>query len=273
MSDKNNKIEALIKRYGGDIAEVKPVETGRADALITRFMGKCAGKDLDLYVVFDTTGSMGKYIDAVRKDIDAVTSEILSKSNVRISVNGVGDHYDGDKMLQMHALTDKPHETKRSIESIAMTNGGDEAEAYECMAMELAKMLPSDSKDRNRAVVFVADALPHGMSADYGVHMRDDGCPAGIDYRQAFKSLQEQCDAFYFVGCNPRHYDIQQKLVDPEKGLFIKLDNMVGVLPDLLIAMTRKSQSEAAYQEYMNRLEAKNPEAAQKIYALLPGRK
>ena len=271
MSDKDDKIEALIKRYGGNLAQAKPVSTGRADALIERLMGKPA-KGMDLYVIFDATGSMAPYIDVVRRNIDTVTSELLGKGDVRISVNGMLDH-SNENWMQDHALSNDADAIKDSIYSIVHTSNTDTPEAYECAALFFSKRLVIESKDRNKVVVLIGDSVPHGMMHDYNIGMYDDGCPFGVDYKQAFTHLHEQCDSFYFVGCGDEFTQYQQKLVDQNKGQFVHLDNMVEVLPELLVAMTRKSQSESAYNDYMHKLEAKNPDAAQKIYALLPGRK
>ncbi|MEK6968689.1 MAG: hypothetical protein AABX51_08775, partial [Nanoarchaeota archaeon] len=146
--------------------------------------------------------------------------------------------------------------------------GGDAPEAYECMALALAKRLPAESAGRKRAVVLVADSIPHGMT--------DAPCHNDVDYKTAFEALKTVCDGFYFVGCSPSMYDLQKQLVNgsrKEREQFIPLGTMVDVLPTLLIALAKKAESEKAFTEYMKIVEKQNPQMAGKVYGLLPDRK
>ena len=220
-----------------------------------------AASGLDVYVVFDTTGSMGAYIDMVKNNIGEVTTQLLDgKSDLRLSINGIGDHCDGHDWIQMYALSSEPAEVRGSIEEIVMTNGGDVPEAYECLALQLAQRIPADSTGRKRAVVLVGDSVPHGMT--------DDNCPNGVNYQDAFTAMKAVCDGFYFVGCNEQMYSSQRKLIDRKNTneKFIPLGDMVDVLPALLIALTKKAQSEKALTDYLTQLEQGT---ARKIYGLL----
>lgn len=119
---------------------------------------------LDVYLAFDTTSSMKPYVSSARQNIGTVTEELLKNNDaVRISVNGIGDHCDGNKWMQRYALSSKPKEVHSAIESIVMTYGGDEPEAYECLALVLTQRLQKESAGRKRAVVLVGDSVPHGM--------------------------------------------------------------------------------------------------------------
>jgi hypothetical protein len=220
---------------------------------------------LDVYVVFDTTGSMSSYIGEVRDNLAQVTDAILGeKSGTRLSINGVGDHCDGANVLQMYALTCDAAEAQGSIDSIAMTDGGDTPEAYECAALALAKRLPVESAGRKRAVVLVGDSVPHGMI--------DQPCERNVDYATAFEALKTLCDGFYFVGCEPQMYGQQRKLIDSsrkDREQFIPLGKMVDVLPTLLVALAKKTESEKALVEYLKLVERQDPEAAKKVSGLL----
>ncbi len=214
---------------------------------------------LDLYIMMDTTGSMDSYIATVRDNVDTVNRELLTdKNDVRISINGVGDHCDGPDYLQMYALSSNPAEIRGALENIVMTHGGDEPEAYECAALALAKRIPTESVGRKRAVVFIGDSYPHGM--------KDASC--GVDYVSAFSALKTLADGFYFVGCEPQNYNLQRRLVTNNgKEYHIPLGEMVDVLPQLLIAMARKTQSPLALANYLKTLGSAN---ANKIRGLLP---
>jgi hypothetical protein len=207
---------------------------------------------------------MEPYIEEVRNNIAQVTDALLDgKSDIRLSINGVGDHCDGSDVLQMYALTNDASEASGSIDSIVMTHGGDEPEAYECGALALAKRLPTESAGRKRAVVFVGDSYPHGM--------KDGPCVNGVDYEKAFEALKTVCDGFYFVGCNQQNYHLQKQLINPGTGReqFIPLGKMVDVLPTLLVALAKKTESEKALADYMKLVEEQKPEIAGKIRGLL----
>lgn len=222
-------------------------------------LGKSQG--LDVYVVFDTTGSMGSYINTVRNNIEEVTGVLLDgKSDLRLSMNGIGDHCDGRDWIQMYELSKDPTEVRSSIEDIVMTGCGDEPEAYECLALQMAQRIPRSSDSRKRAVVLIGDSVPHGIM--------DKSCVKGVNYQDAFKAMKVVCDGFYFVGCDEQMYAQQRRLVEKNssKEKFIPLGDMVGVLPALLIALAKKSQSEKALRDYLTQLGAGK---AQKIYGLL----
>lgn len=220
---------------------------------------------LDVYVVFDTTGSMGSYIAAVRENLGQVTDALLDgKADYRLSMNGIGDHCDGENWAQMYALSSSPAEVRGALESIVMTFGGDEPEAYECGALLLAERLPKESAGRKRAVVLVADSVPHGMN--------DAPCERNVDYQRAFEALKTLCDGFYLIGCDPQTYKSQRRLIDssrPEREQFIPLGDMTDVLPELLIALAKKTESAGALQEYLRKLTLEKPEGAKKVYGLL----
>ncbi|MBI5398397.1 hypothetical protein HZB03_02935 [Candidatus Woesearchaeota archaeon] len=242
--------------------KVLPARAGSLARAREVLEAKCG---LDVYIVFDTTGSMSSYIDTVRDNLTPVTDALLGeKFDNRISINGVGDHCDGDDVLQMYALTNNAFEAQGSIDSIVMTDGGDIPEAYECMALAIAKRLPKESEGRKRAVVLVGDSVPHGMT--------DSPCKHNVNYAAAFEAMKLLCDGFYFVGCEPRTYQLQRQLIDARKSereQFIPLGDMVDVLPALLIALAKKTESEKALADYLKQLGRHNSGAAQKVAGLL----
>lgn len=253
------KAKALL----GNSASAQPKALGAAGAkaLPGRAAEALKSSGLDVYVAFDTTGSMSSYINVVRNNIDEVTTKLLDDSfDLRLSMNGIGDHCDGRNWIQMYELSADPAEVRGSIEDIVMTGGGDMPEAYECLALQMAQRIPRDSEKRKRAVVLIGDSVPHGMM--------DSECIKGVNYQDAFKAMKTVCDAFYFVGCEEQMYAQQRKLIEKgsSKEKFIPLGDMVDVLPALLIALAKKSQSEKALNDYLTQLDVGK---AQKIYGLL----
>ncbi len=247
----NNLLSRAQSLLGSTNASTAPRLTGTAPTY--------QPQGLDLYVLMDTTGSMDTYISTVRDNIDTVNRELLTdKNDVRISINGVGDHCDGSDYLQMYALSSNPAEIRGALENIVMTSGGDEPEAYECAALALAQRIPKESIGRKRAVVLIGDSYPHGM--------KDASC--GVDYQAAFSAMKTLVDGFYVVGCEPQNYNLQRQLVTNNgKEYHIPLGDMVDVLPQLLIAMARKTQSPLALANYLNTL---GRDDAAKIRGFLP---
>ncbi|MFC1686925.1 vWA domain-containing protein [Nanoarchaeota archaeon] len=262
MTDKDliTRAKGLIhKEKETYVSSRKPTSLGEAKKLIDS-----AKSGLDVYINFDTTGSMHSYISAVRDNLETVTDALLNEDSIRLSINGIGDHCDGEDWIQMYALTNSPEETRGAIESIRGTYGGDEPEAYECWALALAKRIPKESVGRKRAVVLVADSVPHGMI--------DSECSHAGSYQQAFEALKTLSDGFYFVGCNPQMYSLQKQLIDPDrkdKEQFISLDDMVDVLPELLVALAKKTESETVLRKYLEKLGLEKPEGARKVHGLL----
>jgi len=222
--------------------------------------------NLDVYIAFDTTESMRPYIETVRRNIGVVTDALLGES-MRISLNGIADHCDRQRWIQIHKLSDNSQKVKRALESIVIVNGGDIPEAYECLALHLAERIPQESSENKRAVVLVGDSIPHGMPQS---RYRDDGCPQHVDYARAFEAMRKVCHGFYFVGCDPQNYDLQRELVGQSPtNRFVPLGSMVEILPQLLVAMAKKTESPKAYSNYIKQLEAQDPSKARKVAGLL----
>jgi len=252
--------ELIPKRENTSLSDKRITSLDEARKIIS---GPKSG--LDVYTAFDTTGSMYSSITTVRDNLETVTDALLEESSdIRLSINGIGDHCDGEDWIQMYALSSNPEEVQGAIEAVKMTHGGDEPEAYECLALALAKRLPQESAGRKRAVVLVADSVPHGMI--------DPECPKAGSYQKAFEALKTLSDGFYLVGCNPQMYSLQKNLIDParkDKEQFIPLGDMVDILPELLVALAKKTESEKALQKYLDQLKLENPNGAQKVYGLL----
>ena len=242
----------------------KQLGTGSTAALDNaRKILKNPAGNLDVYLAFDTTGSMSPYIEVVRDNIATVTDALLENGQ-RISMNGIGDHCDGENLLQMYKLSADPAEVKCALESTVMTSGGDEPEAYECLALALAQRIPTESAGRKRAVVLVGDSIPHGM--------QDGSCELNVDYKRAFAAMKTVCDGFYLVGCNQKMYTAQRTLIDsdkPEREQFIPLGSMLDILPNLLVALAKKTESAKAFADYLKQLTANDAGKAKKIAGLL----
>ncbi len=184
-------------------------------------------KKLDAIVAFDTTGSMGSYIAAVKKNAEYFGNEITKLFDARVAFVGIGDHCDGAAWYQPHDFTANTKQMNRDIQSIRNTGGGDGPEAYECLFREL-----KDWKYENPTVmVFIGDSVPHDPTRRAN---GDDFCPYGVDYRKELKDLKKQLADFYIVNCGGDGYAkrLHNKMTgDPKKVIdlydFKKITNLI----------------------------------------------
>mgnify|MGYP001582616167 CR=1 FL=1 len=225
-----------------------------------------AQKDAPLYVfiAYDVTGSMEPYIEVVKNNIREVGRELYNKeTGINVAIWGVGDHSDGQLWLQRNDFTSNNQTLDGQIRRITLTHGGDAPEAYECGFSELAKAaskVKAEHPNSKVVAIFIGDSVPHGMEGfrEGYRNIRDDGCPRQVDYRQSLAHLKAATDIFYFVGCNKDQImtGLQQKLINPQRPAekFIPLGNMVGDLPQLLIAAIKQTRDPASMMNYLKQL-------------------
>ena len=196
---------------------------------------------LDIIMAFDTTGSMSAYIKEVRENIGFVSQALFDTIKMRIALVGIGDHCDGDKMMQIRDYTTNITTLKQNIESIANTGGGDAPEAYECLFKELNRWeYPNPT-----AMVMIIDSYPHGMSTK----SPDNGCPFKVDYKKELTELKTHLKNLYIVSCGNRRY--QEQFVDEEKCIIDLKD--IKKLPHLIVGMCMSEVGRLGY--FMRRLE------------------
>ncbi len=218
---------------------------------------------LRAYFLFDTTGSMGVYINKARDCIESVGNTLFNDNKgIEVVVLGAGDHCDyallrnsGVRMMgdygQLTDATTKTDVLKSNIARIKGTSGGDTPEAYECAAYDLAQMMQGDkitSPKRKQVAIFFGDAMPHKRK-----EAGDDGCPNQRGAEQ-LTVLATVADHVYFVDCSSFQSSTRFRdetygpVQDSQKTTYLKFDEAESVLPQVISAMVVREQSKVGYR-------------------------
>src|SRR5262249_55912316 len=177
-----------------------------------------------------------------------------------ISLIGVGDHCDGQFMLQIHPLTQKLEDMKRAVREIRNTSGGDYPEAFECL---FKKLNESVEFERPTVLVLITDSVPHGMSGQ-----GDAGCPDGVDARAELSTLMGKLRSFYLVNCGNHEAAIKiQKTMVKSENYFLQLTDFRR-LTNLVMAVCMDEVGELDY--FMGLLEKqRGKDRKQEVLTLL----
>lgn len=149
---------------------------------------------LDMVIAFDTTGSMSRYIGAVRKHCtDLVPKLLAANPDMRIGIVAFGDYCDMNSSTdfgnayQVLPLTDNREKIIKFINDAKNTGGGDDDEFYELVIKKITE--ETDWREgATKAVLLIADAAPHSVGYT---------CPrivknAQIDWREEARKAAEK---------------------------------------------------------------------------------
>ncbi|MHA1733981.1 MAG: hypothetical protein ACTSU5_18730 [Promethearchaeota archaeon] len=166
---------------------------------------------LNVIFAFDVTRSMEMYIGNVRQKMRYMCSELLRLvPDMEISFIGVGDHQDGEFLLQATDFSNDLGVLREKIDAIQMVSGGDDhPEAFECLFKAVNEMGLAGT---NTIMFLVTDSIPHGM----GYRGLDEGCPLKVDYRKELQRLHGgTLRGLYIMGASPYReiIKLQKKLV------------------------------------------------------------
>lgn len=140
----------------------------------------------DMVIAFDTTGSMARYIDDVKKHVKTLIPELLTANpGIQISVVAFGDYCDMEsvvnfgKAYQVINLTRNENALIEFVSKAKNTSGGDGDEFYELV---LKKILDETSWRENskKSILLIADASPHKI----GYSFRPSFCSTPVWYVQ-----------------------------------------------------------------------------------------
>lgn len=130
-------------------------------------------KGLDMVIAFDSTGSMSRYIDAVRKHVEKVVNEMLDNvKNLRIKIVVFGDYFDMDDKnnfgtaYQSIELTDDRNKLIEFIQNAKNTCGGDGDEFYELVIKKIVEETDW-RKSAKKSILLIGDAEPHEIGYSF----------------------------------------------------------------------------------------------------------
>lgn len=149
------------------------VEVENSEKAFTEVAPKNIGK-LDMVIAFDTTGSMARYIDAVRKEVSELVPQLFSDNeDLRLGIVAFGDYCDmnnaqdfGDA-YQSIAPTANENDLIKFVLNSKDTSGGDGPEFYELVIKKIVEETQW-REGSTRSILLIADAIPHEVGYCYG---------------------------------------------------------------------------------------------------------
>jgi hypothetical protein len=194
--------------------------------------------ELDLVFLVDETGSMGPYIEAVKRRlleiIDALRAAPLCRS-LRLGLVSYRDHPPQDSTFASRVvpLTADIKAIRRGVERMEAAGGGDGPESVTDGLYDLVRL---DWRPRAaRVVVWVGDAPPHGV-----VPSGDGfpaGCPCGHHWYTQAESCREMGIVVHAVGCLPTLHryvgaeEVFKTVARTTRGLYLPLSEAPLLIP------------------------------------------
>jgi Mg-chelatase subunit ChlD len=224
--------------------------------------------ELDLVFLVDETGSMGAYIEEVKRRlleiIKALRAAPLCRS-LRIGLVSYRDHPPQETTFvsRVVPLTDIFETIQEGVQRMQAKGGGDGPESVTDGLYDLVRL--AYRPRAARVVVWVGDAPPHG------VEPKGDGfpggCPCGHHWYAQAESCREMGIVVHAVGCMPaiQNYagaeDVFKTVARTTRGLYLPLSKA----PLLIPLITGVAESELDKQ----RIEEQIAEALAKYEAML----
>lgn len=143
----------------------------------------------DMIFAFDTTGSMGRWISAVKSYVSETIPNLLSKNpNLKIGIVAFGDYCDMEnvvnniygKAYQVLNPTSNVKKLTDFVRNAQNTHGGDGDEFYELVIRKITEETPWRDNS-SKSVLLISDANPHEVGYHYG------GVRHNIDWREEAK--------------------------------------------------------------------------------------
>ncbi|CAF0993028.1 unnamed protein product [Brachionus calyciflorus] len=199
---------------------------------------------LDLAFIMDCTGSMGSYIENVRKSINEIVDEIvkLEKIDIRLSLVEYRDNPPQETSFEtrVHDFTESTNKMREWLDNCSAVGGGDQPE---CVAEGLNEALKLNWRgNATKICVLICDAPPHGINCPGDTF--PNGSPNGIDPIEVVNKLAQKSITLYTIGCEPALLPFKEffsSLAYKTGGQYIPLSNakslakviVGGVLEDI----------------------------------------
>ncbi|MDI1476827.1 VIT domain-containing protein [Polyangium sp. y55x31] len=218
-----------------------PLQSSDSEAYSPEMLARVASAgvgELDLVFLVDETGSMGAYIEEVKRRlveiIDALRSAPLCRS-LRLGLVSYRDHPPQDRSFASRVvpLTDDIASIKKGVERMQASGGGDGPESVTDGLYDLVRL---DWRPRAaRVVVWVGDAPPHGVEPSGDAFPQ--GCPCGHHWYAQAENAREMGIVIHAVGCLPtlRQYvgaeDVFKTVARTARGLYLPLERANLLIP------------------------------------------
>lgn len=218
-----------------------PVKASASDTYSTDMLSFVAGRDvgeIDLVFLVDETGSMGQYIEEVKRRlleiIESIRQAPLCKS-LRLGIVSYRDHPPQDRSFASRVvpLTDDISSIKKGVQRMQASGGGDGPESVTDGLYDIVRL--DWRPHAARVVVWVGDAPPHGVEPTGDAFPQ--GCPCGHHWYAQAENAREMGIVIHAVGCLPtlREYvgaeDVFKTVAATSRGLYLPLRDATRLIP------------------------------------------
>lgn len=194
--------------------------------------------ELELALVIDNTGSMGKEIARARSGLGDLVNQIVGhrlRPSARFAVIGYRDHPPQDTSYVSRTfcgLDGNMGLVQKALAQMQASGGGDGPEAVvdglrDALALRWNLMA-------QKAILLVGDAPPHGQHG--GGDGFPKGCPCGWSMWQIAERLNEQGITGHAVGVrsDPNMVHAFSEFAKTTGGIFVHLNRLSDLIPLLL---------------------------------------
>lgn len=147
-------------------------KAGLEEESLSQVAPKNIGK-LDMVIAFDTTGSMARYIGAVRQQVSELVPRLFKDNeDLRLGIVAFGDYCDMKNAQEFGPAyqclkpTANENEIIRFINESSNTSGGDGDEFYELVLRKIVDETPW-REDSQKAILLISDAEPHPLGYSF----------------------------------------------------------------------------------------------------------
>lgn len=208
--------------------------------------------------VFDTTGSMSRWIDQVRQDVGVLATRVLDEDDqCVVGFLAYGDYGDGSNMIQDSTnpsfqynrrlpdldgpipslvFTDSGSDIEQWLASNRGTSGDDHPECIEYVLRYLraTHARAADAADDQLIIFWIGDAPPHEMG-------RYNNNPHELDWAAELDALTPLGITFYMARCGEDQNTarVWQRMADQSGGVQVTL-NKIENLADTMIAVVKR---------------------------------
>jgi Mg-chelatase subunit ChlD len=223
--------------------------------------------EIDLVFLVDETGSMGAYIEEVKRRlleiIEAIRRAPLCRS-LRLGLVSYRDHPPQDRSFASRVvpLTDDIAAIKKGVGRMEASGGGDGPESVTDGLYDLVRL---DWRPRAaRVVVWVGDAPPHGVEPSGDGF--PNGCPCGHHWYTQAENAREMGIVIHAVGCLPalREYqgaeDVFKTVAKTSRGLYLPLAQASLLIP-LITGVAESELDKQRVEEHIADVLKQNEEA------------
>ncbi|HAM88429.1 MAG: hypothetical protein US83_C0004G0044 [Candidatus Falkowbacteria bacterium GW2011_GWC2_38_22] len=213
-------------------------------------------------ILIDNSGS-NKAIAANLREGSGYLSAVLNviDPESQFAFNYFSDHCDGIRISQVVDFI-SPDKTGdkilfSTVKNIFPADGGDAAEAIECVLWDVCNIDFGDVTEKH--LYLVSDVVAHGMGMD-----SDNGCPNQRNWRDSVKKVMETFTTFEVVGCGdlPKVGELQKQFLSPDKVAFDFIDlsgirehrHRLGIVANAILFLVARHRGLQAVELFLSSL-------------------